>query len=93
MVSVEALRDALEVSLATIRRDLQELEHRGLLSRTHGGAIPIESLFCEAFRHFSAPAGNQEPHPRRDRDFLGEGEPMMKSMTQLAAGLTVKTRQ
>jgi DeoR family transcriptional regulator of aga operon len=50
-VSVEALRDKLEVSLATVRRDLQELEDSGLLRRTHGGAIPIEPLFYEAFRH------------------------------------------
>jgi DeoR family transcriptional regulator of aga operon len=49
-VSVEALRDKLEVSLATVRRDLQELEDRGLLRRTHGGAVPIEPLFYEAFR-------------------------------------------
>lgn len=50
-VSVDALRDKLQVSLATVRRDLQELEDRGLLRRTHGGAIPIEPLFYEAFRH------------------------------------------
>jgi DeoR family transcriptional regulator of aga operon len=50
-VSVEALRGKLDVSKATIRRDLQELENRGLLRRTHGGAIPIEPLFYEAFRH------------------------------------------
>jgi DeoR/GlpR family transcriptional regulator of sugar metabolism len=50
-VSVEDLRDKLEVSLATVRRDLQELEDRGLLRRTHGGAIAIEPLFYEAFRH------------------------------------------
>jgi len=50
-ISVEALRDKLEVSMATVRRDLQELEDRGLLRRTHGGAISIEPLFYEAFRH------------------------------------------
>src|ERR1039458_720 len=49
--SVEALRDKLGVSLATVRRDLQDLEESGLLRRTHGGAIPIEPLFYEAFRH------------------------------------------
>jgi DeoR family transcriptional regulator of aga operon len=49
--SVEALSETLDVSLATIRRDLQELEENGLLRRTHGGAIPIEPLFYEAFRH------------------------------------------
>src|ERR1039457_2302461 len=50
-VSVEELRDKLGVSLATVRRDLQELEDRGLLRRTHGGAIPIEPMIYEAFRH------------------------------------------
>ena len=50
-VSVEDLRDKLDVSLATVRRDLQELEDRGLLRRTHGGAIPIEPMIYEAFRH------------------------------------------
>jgi DeoR family transcriptional regulator of aga operon len=50
-VSVDALRDKLNVSLATVRRDLQELEVRGMLRRTHGGAVPIEPLFYEAFRH------------------------------------------
>lgn len=51
VVSVEALSEKLEVSLATIRRDLQELEESGLLRRTHGGATPIEPLFYEAFRN------------------------------------------
>ena len=50
-VSVEQLRDKLNVSLATVRRDLQELEDRGLLRRAHGGAIPIEPMLYEAFRH------------------------------------------
>lgn len=50
-VSVEGLRGKLMVSLATVRRDLQELEERGLLRRTHGGAVSIEPLFYEAFRH------------------------------------------
>jgi DeoR family transcriptional regulator of aga operon len=50
-VSVEDLRDKLEVSLATVRRDLQELEKLGLLRRTHGGAVPIEPFFYEAFRN------------------------------------------
>lgn len=36
---IQALKDALGVSIATIRRDLSELESRGLLRRTHGGAL------------------------------------------------------
>jgi DeoR family transcriptional regulator of aga operon len=49
--SVEDLHEKLDVSLATVRRDLEELEKSGLLRRTHGGAVPIEPLFYEAFRH------------------------------------------
>lgn len=37
-VGVEALSQELEVSLATIRRDLDLLEQRRLVERTHGGA-------------------------------------------------------
>lgn len=39
-VSVEALATRLQVSGMTVRRDLSELERRGLLVRTHGGALP-----------------------------------------------------
>ncbi len=48
--TVEKLCQELEVSVHTIRRDLQDLEDRGLLRRTHGGAVPIEPLFYEPFR-------------------------------------------
>lgn len=37
----QALKDALGVSIATVRRDLTELETRGLLKRMHGGAAII----------------------------------------------------
>jgi DeoR family transcriptional regulator of aga operon len=50
-VSVEDLHDKLNVSLHTVRRDLQDLEDRGLLCRTHGGAIPLEPMLYEPFRH------------------------------------------
>lgn len=50
-VSVEGLSKELEVSLVTIRRDLDELERQGLLRRTHGGAVSIEPFFYEPFRN------------------------------------------
>lgn len=50
-VSVEELRTKLDVSVVTIRRDLNVLEERGLLRRTHGGAESIEPLFYEPFRN------------------------------------------
>src|SRR6266496_3279255 len=50
-VSVEILGKELQVSHVTIRRDLDMLETRGLLRRTHGGAVSIEPLFYEPFRN------------------------------------------
>ena len=38
-VTVEILARGLDVSVATIRRDLTSLEDEGVISRTHGGAI------------------------------------------------------
>jgi len=55
-------------SVATIRRDLQELEMRGLLQRTHGGAVSLEPLFYEAFRNdesFVNLVGRQAEEKRR----------------------------
>ncbi|MGA7634803.1 MAG: DeoR/GlpR family DNA-binding transcription regulator, partial [Terriglobales bacterium] len=59
-VSVDALSAQLDVSVVTIRRDLDALEQKGLLQRTHGGAVSIEPLFYEPFRH--------------DRSFLAQVE-------------------
>jgi DeoR/GlpR family transcriptional regulator of sugar metabolism len=53
-VTVEELSAKLAVSPITIRRDLDRLESQGALRRTHGGAIPIEPLFYEAFRDDSS---------------------------------------
>jgi len=47
-VSAQGLADLLDASLATIRRDIAELDRRGALKRTHGGA--------------SLPQRREEPH-------------------------------
>jgi len=47
IVSTADLCDLLEVSDATIRRDLEWLEIQGVLERTHGGAILSERLPLE----------------------------------------------
>lgn len=44
---MEALSKALGVSPATVRRDLTELEKRGLIRRTHGGALPLSGTSFE----------------------------------------------
>lgn len=59
-VSVDTLSEELDVSVVTIRRDLDALEQKGLLRRTHGGAVSIEPLFYEPFR--------------RDQSFLAQVE-------------------
>ena len=43
-VAVRHLTEALEVSVATVRRDLDELESAGCLRRTHGGAVSITQV-------------------------------------------------
>lgn len=52
-ISVVELCERFNASIATIRRDLLQLEARGLLRRTHGGAASIEPLFYEPFRNDS----------------------------------------
>jgi len=44
-VKVGDLSQRFEVSESTVRRDLQELENGGLIQRTHGGAISVQSSF------------------------------------------------
>jgi DeoR family transcriptional regulator of aga operon len=53
-VAVDDLAQSLKVSAATIRRDLTELERRGLLRRNHGGAVSIEPALYEPFRNVSS---------------------------------------
>jgi len=43
-VGVDALAQAFAVTPQTIRRDLNDLCQRGLLSRVHGGAMPANSV-------------------------------------------------
>jgi DeoR family fructose operon transcriptional repressor len=54
VASIADLSDLLGVSEATIRRDLEALEARGQLERTHGGAILTRRLPTEPFYDQSA---------------------------------------
>jgi DeoR family fructose operon transcriptional repressor len=47
IVATADLTELLEVSEATVRRDLEWLEGRGLVERTHGGAILSERINLE----------------------------------------------
>ncbi len=50
-IAIDELCTTLSASIATIRRDLEDLEGRSLLKRVRGGAVPIGPLFYEPFRH------------------------------------------
>jgi DeoR family transcriptional regulator of aga operon len=50
-IAVEELSAKLNVSVVTIRRDLDELAQQGLLNRTHGGAVSGHPLFYEPFKN------------------------------------------
>jgi len=39
--SIHSLTETLDVSIATMRRDLTDLEEEGLVVRTHGGVFPL----------------------------------------------------
>lgn len=43
-ISIGEIQEQFDVSVETARRDLRILEEKGLLKRTHGGAIPILSV-------------------------------------------------
>jgi DeoR family fructose operon transcriptional repressor len=47
VVRVSTLSGILGVSEVTIRRDLEGLEQRGLLERTHGGAVHVQRIRVE----------------------------------------------
>lgn len=46
-IKVNELASIFNVSESTIRRDLQEMEERGLLTRTHGGAVGVKKTNFE----------------------------------------------
>ncbi|HZD78188.1 MAG TPA: DeoR family transcriptional regulator, partial [Acidobacteriaceae bacterium] len=49
--TIEELLATAETSAPSIRRDLNRLERRGLVRRTHGGATLVEPLLYEPFRY------------------------------------------
>lgn len=49
--TIEEMLDVIGTSAPSIRRDLTRLESRGLVRRTHGGAMLVEPLLYEPFRY------------------------------------------
>lgn len=65
-VSVEELSKSLKVSPSTIRRDLEELEGKGLLRRTHGGAITERKERVRGMKIFLDTANIEEIRKAKD---------------------------
>jgi DeoR family transcriptional regulator, aga operon transcriptional repressor len=61
-ITIEQICTKAGVSLATARRDLRQLEQQGRLRRNYGGAISIEPLLYEQFRHTSSYREQVEKH-------------------------------
>lgn len=85
-VSVISLAKRLKVSEATIRRDLGELERRGLLLRSHGGAVTIQPLLYEPFRHSSSYHEQDRKHAAEKRRIGLEAAKLVSSGETLAIG-------
>ena len=45
-VRVRELSDLFQITEATVRRDLDDLQQENLLQRIHGGAVPIDPVRC-----------------------------------------------
>lgn len=66
-VSLEELIAGLGASAASVRRDLAQLEEKGLVRRTHGGAILVEPLLYEPFRYDSLFQNREQHRPAEKR--------------------------
>lgn len=74
-VSVADLSSELEVSEVTIRSDLSSLEERGLLSRTHGGALP--SIHPHIFQRQNMNIEEKHRIAKAAADLVEDGDAIM----------------
>ena len=65
--NVEELCKKLNVSVHTVRRDLEALHDRGSLRRVHGGAAQLEPFFYEPFRSDHSFQEQLESYPEEKR--------------------------
>jgi DeoR family transcriptional regulator of aga operon len=89
-VTVEQLAERFKTSHATIRRELSYLDGAGLLRRTHGGAIQIEPMLYEPFRHLSSFVAQEQMQAAEKRRIGLAAAEMIKDgkIVALSAGTT-----
>jgi DeoR family transcriptional regulator of aga operon/DeoR family fructose operon transcriptional repressor len=95
-VAVDELAETFAVSLVTVRKDLSELEARGLLHRTHGGATYAhKSLFNPSFREkLHLQQAEKAAVARLALEFIEEGDSVIldAGTTTLLLAQIMKTR-
>jgi len=69
-LSLEELIAALGASAASLRRDLAQLQSKGLVRRTHGGVTLVEPLLYEPFRYDSL-FQDREQHRTAEKRRIG----------------------
>ena len=92
--TIEELLGTAETSAPSIRRDLNRLERRGLVRRTHGGATLVEPLLYEPFRYdTSFQAREQRAAEEKRRIALAAADLIKENETiGLTAGTTTTRR-
>ena len=75
-VTASNLVKTLDVSLETVRRDLKELESKGLLSRVHGGAVTKTDMkpFFDLDSRNSQFGAQKENLAQKAVEFISEGD-------------------
>lgn len=88
--SVEEMCAELEVSVHTIRRDLEEMHEEGLLRRVHGGAAQLEPFFYEPFRADLSFQEQIESHAEEKRRIAQAAAALVKvgDVVAMTAGTT-----
>jgi DeoR/GlpR family transcriptional regulator of sugar metabolism len=98
-VSVAELSSLFDVSKVTIRSDLDELEQRGLLMRTHGGALAIDQNQKKAELSFDVRERLQQTEKSRIGQMAaslvhdGDGIALDASTTALQIAKRIKDRR
>ncbi|GIP38001.1 GntR family transcriptional regulator [Paenibacillus sp. J31TS4] len=74
-VTVGQVSEALGVSPVTVRRDLERLEEKEMLIRTHGGAIAVQSNLLDSIR--------EKSFTEKEEAFASEKERIAEAASQL----------
>ena len=73
VVEVSVLAERFQTSPITVRRDLIELQERGVLARTRGGAIPGNEVYAEGWaRYESVSYAERERENYREKRAIAE---------------------